>query len=233
MRSVGGPSEIVSWMYGSATSASALNVVSRFAYICPWVSATGATAAALWARPFQKPWRSVFALARLRMTGVRLSSSGLRSRIVKFRSAPREAKPAPKFVRLPWIARRVRSGNMSKNSSSSTGWGSAWRSGIVEFAARSCVDVPRVSWTYFRPSADRGRIFTRVSAGSGLTTVSSFRHSTAMTSPLGCVCGSMQETVPTRVPPTRTSLPFTSPAAFGTSTLRSYVGTNGRPEFAL
>ena len=172
-------------------------------------------------RPSQKPCRSVFALARLRITGVSSFSNGLRSRIVKFRSAPRPAKPAPNDVRLPWMPRRVRSPNMSKNWSSSTGSGSACFSGIVEFAASSWFDVPRVSWTYFRPSADRGRIFTSVSAGSGWTTVWSLRHSTAMTLPLGWVCGSMHDTVPTRVPPSRTSLPFTRPAAFGTSTLRS------------
>ena len=40
-------------------------------------------------------------------------------------------------------------------------------------------------------------------------------------------------TTPTRLPPLRTSLPSTSDAAFGTSTLTWYVGTNGRPEFAL
>ena len=43
----------------------------------------------------------------------------------------------------------------------------------------------------------------------------------------------MSSTTPTRKPPARTSLPFTSLAAFGSSALSLYVGTNGRPWLAL
>jgi hypothetical protein len=43
----------------------------------------------------------------------------------------------------------------------------------------------------------------------------------------------MLSTTPTREPPMRTSLPRTRFAAFGTTVFTSYVGTNGRPLFAL
>ena len=43
----------------------------------------------------------------------------------------------------------------------------------------------------------------------------------------------MSVTTPTRVPPERTSLPFTRFAPFATRTLTVVVGTNGRPLLAL
>ena len=43
----------------------------------------------------------------------------------------------------------------------------------------------------------------------------------------------MSVTMPMRVPPERTSLPFTRFAPFATRTLTVVVGTNGRPLLAL
>ena len=60
-----------------------------------------------------------------------------------------------------------------------------------------------------------------VSAGSGSIERWSLRLRLAMTVPSGSVWGVICVTVPTRVPPSRTSLPLTSPAALGTRTLRS------------
>ena len=58
---------------------------------------------------------------------------------------------------------------MFVNSSNSTGAGVAEASGIVSPSSKPSRDVPRVSSTYFRPSADRGRISTVESRGSGAT----------------------------------------------------------------
>ena len=50
-------------------------------------------------------------------------------------------------------------------------------SGIVLPSGQPRLEVPLVSSTYFRPSAERGRTMTVESIGSGLTVVSSFRPS--------------------------------------------------------
>ena len=86
---------------------------------------------------------------------------------------------------------------------------------------------------YLRPSAERGRIMIVESTGSGLIRVSSLRSSLAITEPLSCCTGVILSTTPTRRPPMRTSLPFTRLVARGTSAVRRYVGTHGRPWFAL
>ena len=96
------------------------------------------------------------------------------------------------------------------------------------------VEVPGVSSRYFSPSEERSRTITVVSAGSSCRRFSSFRVMTALTAPVrGSWWGASAETVPTRVPPMRTSLPTCRLLASGTCTLMSYVGTNGRPLFAL
>jgi len=66
------------------------------------------------------------------------------------------------------------------------------------------------------PSADRGRTITVESTGSGLIVVSSLRSSRATTEPSLRTTGVIASSVPTRVPPIRTSLPTTRFAAFGT-----------------
>ena len=76
--------------------------------------------------------------------------------------------------------------------------------------------------TYFRPSAERGRMIIVESTGSGSTCSSSFSSTSAVggSSPsLGT--GVISETVPTRWPPMRTSLPTTRFAAFENSAFRS------------
>ena len=86
--SVGGVSEIVSWMNGRATAAKAPKVVSRATNIWAWVSATGATSAAVSASARKNAPRPVFGEARLRATGSRRSSSGRSSPSAAFRSRP-------------------------------------------------------------------------------------------------------------------------------------------------
>ena len=83
------------------------------------------------------------------------------------------------------------------------------------------LDVPLVISTYLRPSAERGRMSTVESTGSGLTVVSSLSVSSAVTEPSLAVTGVMSVTAPTRVPPMRTSLPLTRLAALGTRVLSS------------
>ena len=122
---------------------------------------------------------------------------------------------------------------MFRTSSISTGFGLACVIGTVLPSGQPRFEVPLVSSTYFRPSADRGRTMTVESIGSGLTVVSSFSPSCAVTVPLRLRTGSIESTTPTRVPPRRTSLPFTRLAALGTLTFSEYEGTNGRPLLAL
>ena len=86
------PSEIDSWMNGRATSASAVKVASRAANICAWVSATGATSAAVALSARMNPARLVSGEERLRITGSSTSSTPGRSaeRRVQRRPAPGE-----------------------------------------------------------------------------------------------------------------------------------------------
>jgi hypothetical protein len=118
-------------------------------------------------------------------------------------------------------AARVLSSNMLSTWSISTGSGRALRNGIVAPSSKPSLEVPFVIWTYFRPSADRGRMITVESTGSGLTAVSILSVRTAVTEPSGFCLGAMSLTAPTREPPMRTSLPLTRLAAFGTSLLSS------------
>jgi hypothetical protein len=150
------------------------------------------------------------------MTGTRLTSSGLSSSMARLRSAPRPAKPLPNSVRLLCDAARVLSSKVLRNSSISTGCGVALRSGTVAPSSKPVLEVPFVISTYLSPSAERGRMSTVESTGSGLTVVSSLSVSTALTEPSLAVTGVMSVTAPTRVPPMRTSLPLTRLAALGT-----------------
>ena len=68
------------------------------------------------------------------------------------------------------------------------------------------------------------------SSGTGAAEVSSLSVSWAPLLLFGT--GSIFVTWPTRKPPSRTSLPTTSRAAFGVSTFSSKTGTNGRPWLA-
>jgi hypothetical protein len=75
--------------------------------------------------------------------------------------------------------------------------------------------------TYFSPSAERGRMISVESLGSGVTRSSSESVRSAATLPFSCGSVSMSVTTPTREPPIRTSLPRTRPLAFGTFAVRS------------
>ena len=73
--------------------------------------------------------------------------------------------------------------------------------------------------TYLRPSADFGRMMIVESLGSGSTARSSFMPMTATLEPSSRRRVVIVSTAPTRAPPMRTSLPLTSAAALGASTL--------------
>ena len=129
--SVGGDSEIVCWMKGRATLASAVKVTSMFVNSDACSSATGDTSPAAAPSDLKKRPRCVRGLARFAATGCRSSSSGRKSSIAMFSAGPRPARPLPRpcsELRPPW---RVRSSNMLKTSSSSTSFGRALTIGIV------------------------------------------------------------------------------------------------------
>ena len=75
--SAAGDLEIDSWMNGRETRANAANVVSRSAKSWPWISATGATSAAVADSEETKFERPVLGSARFRITGVETLDQGL------------------------------------------------------------------------------------------------------------------------------------------------------------
>ena len=151
------------------------------------------------------------------------------------RSWPRPANASPKPVSASCEFCWVFVSNVFRKSSNSTGC-PACASGIVSPCLNVCLEWPGVSSMYFRPRAERGRTITRVSLASGWTVLSSFMCTIAivrvcpLTLPMPGLILSIR---PTRKPPTRTSLLLTRLAPLGSSALTSYVGTNGRPWFAL
>ena len=224
--SAAGDFEIDSWMKGRETRASAAKVVSRSAKSWPWISATGATSAAVADSEETKLERPVFGSARFRITGVRTSTRGLSWPIAAFRSTPRPARALPNSSRLAWIAVRVGLSNMLKTWSISTGSGRAALSGIVEPALKPWLESPRLIWRYFRPSADLER--TTIVESSGSCSRSLLRSmSTLATWPVHWRVGSNGQGAsvtfsgviaviwPTRWPPMRTSLPLTMLLASG------------------
>ncbi len=70
------------------------------------------------------------------------------------------------------------------------------------------------------PSGERGRTRAVVSRASGSTCLSSFISTIAIALPESLVPGRSRCTKPTRKPPTRTSLPFTSFEPVGSSASR-------------
>jgi len=163
--------------------------------------------------------RFVSLLVRLFVTGMMSTSSGRRAPIAWLMLWPRPANASPNSRRLICAASRVGWSNMFTNSSNSTGAGVACASGIVSPSSKPWSDVPRVISTYLRPSAERGRMSTVESLGSGATVFSSLSPSTAMFVPSCWRLTSIVSTEPTRVPPMRTSLPRTRFAALGVSAL--------------
>jgi hypothetical protein len=108
-----------------------------------------------------------------------------------------------------------------------------WSVGTVAPSANFSSELPRWSSTYFRPSAERGRILISVSTGISPAAWSSFRRSSATVVPSGSAIGVIVSTTPMRKPPSRTSLPSTRFAPLGICTTSWRVGTKGRPAFAL
>ena len=197
-------------------------MTSRLRNSSAWVSADGATTRAV--RPSDVTSRPslVCGSERFRITGTRLTSSGLSSSTARLMSGPRPAKALPNSVRLLCDAARVLSSKVPMTWSISTGSGRALRSGTVAPSSKPRLEVPLEISTYLSPSADRGRMSTVESTGSGLTVVSSLSVSCALTAPVFLsVTGVMSVTAPTRVPPMRTSLPLTRLAASGTRVLSS------------
>jgi len=216
--SVGGPLEIVSWMKGRATLASAEKVASRATNWCACCAATGATSEAVASSALKKRPRPVEGEARLPKTGWAVCSSGRSSAIAALIVGPRPASAVPSSSWLRWIASRTGRWNMFSTWSMSTVGGCAAFSGRVAPCGRVWLALPGTTCRYLRPSADLERTVTRVSAGSGSTLLSSFRLTLAVATPSACCTGSTDCTVPTRIPPTRTSLPLTSELASGTWT---------------
>jgi hypothetical protein len=166
-------------------------------------------------------------------TGMMSASSGRKAAMAWLIDPPRPANASPNPLRFVRMAARVLSSNMFTNSSNSTGAGVAALSGIVSPSVKPSSERPGESSTYLRPSADLLRISRVESRGSGATSRSILSDSTATLEPSSRRRAAISLTVPTREPPMRTSLPGTSAAALGTSALSEYVGTNGRPWFAL
>ena len=81
--------------------------------------------------------------------------------------------------------------------------------------------LPGLSSRYLRPSGERGRTVTCVSSGSGSSVLSSFSARRATARPRAARPRVISSITPTRLPPIRTSLPATSPAASGTCTVTS------------
>ena len=160
-------------------------------------------------------------LTRVRSTGWLLSTSPRSAPIALLICGPRPAKALPKPALLRWIAVRVFSSNMSKNWSMSTGSGRAAESGIVSPASSPFEESPGTICRYLRPSGDLGRMIIVELAGIGSALLSRLRLSSAAMRPLPTCTGLTSLITPTREPPIRTSLPWTSAVAFGTRALRS------------
>jgi hypothetical protein len=231
-RLAGGLSEIVSWRNGRATDAHAVNAVSRFTNSDACSSATGATSSAARASEAKKRFRRVSgAPGSARPARGRQQRHECVDRAVDVLAAAGEAA-AEAVERVRAADARLRVEHVEEVVELDHR-GRAWRTGSSSPAGRPAGLSPGVSSTYFRPSDERGLTSSVELAGIGSMLLSSFIVISAYALPSARLRGSIFEMKPTRAPPTRTSKPFTSCAPFGSSAFRSYVGTNGRPEFAL
>ena len=194
--SVGGPSEIDSWMNGLATSARAVNVVSSEPNIAAWTSATGATSAAVAPSVSMNRARPVRDELRLRVTGCSTSSTPGRRPSAELRLGPRPASASPNSRRFSCAAARVGSSKVLSTVSSSTGFGVAAVSGIVLPSSKPLSDLPMLISRYLSPSAERERTARVESTGIGSTSLSSFRSRRALVLPLPSDWGSIDSTIP-------------------------------------
>ena len=93
---------------------------------------------------------------------------------------------------------------------------------------------PRTISRYFSPSGERGRIVKVVSGGSSpVGLVDLHVDLGGRAGRPGSRTVSIELTTPTRTPPSRTSEPLPSAAAFSARTRTSSEGTNGSPLLAL
>ncbi len=119
------------------------------------------------------------------------------------------------------IAIRVFLSKMLKKSWICTG---SWdcETGIVPPSGIIWWECPRVSSRYFRPIVETDSTSVEVSTGSGPACFSSLRLTIAVTRPVaGSWWGVSALTTPTRLPASRTWLPFCRPEASGSSALMS------------
>ena len=235
--SAGGPPRIDCCMRRRDASASAANVVSRLR-----------KSAGLGlghrrddrARSARAPGRSATAASRgsdrFCITGTRLRSSGLKASIARLRSAPRPANAVPNSSMFVRPAARVRSSNVLKTSSSSTGAGVAWRQrdrrAVLEARGCSC---PRVICTYFSPSAERGRTITRRVDGQRLDRRLELQRRAARRPSRPCAHDRRDRV--DRADPRAADPHVVADDEVGRvrdlGASAGSVGTNGRPEFAL
>ena len=159
---------------------------------------------------------------RFCITGVSALKNGLSAWIALLIARPRPAKALPKPSVAFWMFGRVLRSKVENRSSNSSG-SDDWVTGTVSPDRQVALSVPGSTSMYLRPRAERGRTRNFVSRASGSIFLSSASSATATLrrSPFTVVTsGLMSFTTPTRKPPTRTSLPFTSFPPEGSSAFR-------------
>ena len=155
--------------------------------------------------------------ARLPATWSSRSTSSGAEATASLKSAPRPASAGPASLSVRCVAVRVSWSNVLMTWSSST-VSRARASGSWPPCPIARPRVPSLSSRYLSPSGDRGRTVTCESSCSGSSVLSSFRVSLAY-GPFAPIWPRIVSIEPTRLPPTRTSLPSTRPTASGTETV--------------
>ncbi len=131
--------------------------------------------------------------------------------IVLFSPSPRPAKELPKVSSSCAIAILVRLSNILKKFCICTGSPDC-EAEIVAPSGSFALERPRVSSRYFRPIVETDSTRVRVSTGSGPACFSSLRLTIAVILPVaGFWWGTSPLTIPTRLPASRTWLPFSRP----------------------
>ena len=157
----------------------------------------------------------------VRITGGRSPSSSGSAASVRLSRRAAPGEPGAEVLQVPIdvLARAAR--RRSRRSRRARGRRPARSRSATAPSAQLAAESPRTSSTYFRPSAERGRMRIVESAGIGEAALSSFSVSSAPAAPPARRTGTISVTCPMRKPPSRTSLPTTSRAASGASTLSS------------
>src|SRR5579862_879523 len=105
--------------------------------------------------------------------------------------------------------------------------------GNVAPSANTRDERPKLNCTYFNPNNERDATDAVESTGTRPSAVFNRNVNCAPDCPSANRIGLISDTIPTRRPPSITSLPGTNAAPFARSTFNSRVGTNGNPPFAL